>query len=257
MVSTSQSNKKRLITITSKFPELIKLKKAKEQKSFNQILLETLPEVKKHIKRRLDSAMHKGHFSRGKYKVEDFTDTLFIEVYNNINAFKNVDQFYVWLFEKTNQLLEDTILEEEFAELFITNIDDYSNPEWKAMVERFSAEADGDLIMTEDLDDVSYHNSKYILDHVFVEDNEQELIENLDKALEKEEINKHINLVLHNLPDRLQTVFELFNKQSFTLEEIAVILKSNVQEVEQLLNKARKGLSASLFNRYSKEIKTN
>ncbi|QXP58319.1 RNA polymerase sigma factor [Olleya sp. HaHaR_3_96] len=233
------------------------LKKATDQKSFNQILLETLPKVKKHIKRRLDSVMHKGHFSRGKYKVEDFTDTLFIEVYNNITAFKNVDHFYIWLFKKTNQLLEEAILEEEFDELFITNIDDFSNLEWLAMVEKFSVEADGDLIMTEDLDDVSYHNSKYILNHVFVEDNEQELIKNLDKALEKEKINRHINLLLHNLPDRLQTVFELFTKQSFTLEEIAVILKSNVKEVEQLLNKARKSISRSLFNKFSKETKTN
>lgn len=147
-------------------------------------------------------------------------------------------------------MLEDIIVEEEFDEFFFKNIDDYSKPEWDEMQENFSTDGGGDLLLLEELDDMSYNHNDYTLNHVFVEDNQKALIEKLDKKLSKEDISKHIEMVLHNLSLAMQTVFELFTKQGFTLEEIAKIMKRDVKEVEKLLNDARKGLYTSLFNRH-------
>tara|TARA_R110002012_G_scaffold160895_1_gene322878 strand:- start:31571 stop:32344 length:774 start_codon:yes stop_codon:yes gene_type:complete len=238
------------VSIEKKFKNLVQLKKEENQADFNELLLKMLPEVKKYINQRLQTAIHKGHFSKGKYKAEDFMDQLFVEVYDSIEDVSNDNEFYVWLFNKTNDLLEATIVEEEFDNLFFKNIDDYTKPEWDDMVEKYSVEADGDLILNEDLDDISYHKTNYLLKQVFIEDNEKALIEQLDKKLSDDDIDRHVKMLLHNLPASMQTVFDLFTKQSFSLHEIAVIMKRDVKEVEVLLDKARKGLYTSLFNRF-------
>lgn len=251
MKKTASYQQQVRIVVENTFLDLIKFKKNGDKDSFNQQLLKILPEVKKYINGRLISAIKKGNFSKGKYKADDFIDQLFIEVYDHIDQLEKEDDFYLWLFKKTNELLEDTIVAEEFDEYFFKNIDDYSKPEWDEMAENFSTDGDGDLLMIEELDDSSYNHNDYTLNHVFIEDDEKELTKKIDTHLSEEAVNRHIHMVLQNLPLAMRDVFDLFTNQQFTLEEVAAIRKSTVNEVEKLLHSARKALQVSLFNRYS------
>ncbi|WP_458626064.1 hypothetical protein [Winogradskyella sp. PC D3.3] len=113
-----QEQKAYRIEVNNSYPELIRLKKEEDSTSFNALLLKIIPQVEKYINGRLNTAIKKGNFSKGKYKADEFIDQLFIEVYNNIEEVKKQDDFYLWLFKKTNELLEDTIVEEEFDEFF-------------------------------------------------------------------------------------------------------------------------------------------
>lgn len=231
------------------FQELIAFKKEENRVSFNAQLLKILPEVKKYINGRLNSAIRKGHFSKNKYKADDFIDQLFIEIYNNIDEVNEKEDFYLWLFKKTNELLEDKIVEEEFDNFFFKNIDIYSKQERDEMAENYSTDGDGDLVMIEELDDSSYNHNDYTLSHVFIEDDEKELTNKIDKSLSEEDINRHINMVLHNLPLAMHNVFDLFTNRQFSLEEIAEIRNTSITEVEKLLKDAKKALQVSLFNR--------
>lgn len=231
------------------FNELVQLKRQGDRGAFNTLLLDILPEVKKFVNRRLDMAIYQGNFPKSKYEAEDFIDQLFIEVYSSIGDVDNENDFYIWLFKKTNELVDQAIAEEAFEDAMFKNIDDYSTSEWKQMAEKFSAEADGDLIMREDLDDVSYHKSKQSLRTLFDQDYEKELVTQLDKELTEEEINRYTEIVLRNFPQPMHTVFELFTKQEFTLEQIAEIMQRNVKEVEDLLREARAILYNSLLAR--------
>lgn len=239
------------IVVENSFLDLVEFKKKGDKESFNQQLLKILPEVKNYINERLATAIKKGHFSKGKYKADDFIDQLFIEVYDHIDQLDNEKDFYLWLFKKTNELLDDTIVEEEFDDYFFKNIDDYSKPEWDAMEEKYSTDGDGDLLMIEELDDSSYNHNDYTLNHVFIENDEKEMTKKIDADLSEEAVSRHINLVLQNLPSAMREVFNLFTRQQFTLEEIGAIRKSTAKEAEKLLNDARKALQVSLFNRYS------
>ena len=239
------------IVIESTFSALLKSKKDNDKAKFNQQLLDIEPELKKYISGRLNTAIKKGHFPIGKYKADGFINQLFIEVYDHIETLKDEKDFYVWLFKKTNELLEDTIEEEEFDDFFFKNIDTYSKPEWDAMEEKFSTDGGGDLVMIEELDDPSYNHNDYTLNQVFVEDNKKDLIEKIDKDLNKESIDRHIQTVLHNLPLVMRSVFELATKQHLDLEEIAQITNNKVLTVEKLLKDARAALQISLFNRYN------
>jgi RNA polymerase sigma factor (sigma-70 family) len=231
------------------FKDLIAFKKEENRVSFNTQLLNILPEVKKYINGRLNAIIKKGHFSKNKYKSDDFIDQLFIEIYKHIDEFNKGEDFYLWLFKKTNELIEDIIVEEEFDDFFFKNIDTYSKPEWDEMAENYSTDGDGDLVMIEELDDRSYNHNDYTLNHVFIEDDEKELTNKIDKSLSEAEIDKHINMVLNNLPLAMHNVFDLFTNQQFSIEEIAEIRNSSITEVEKLLTDAKKALQLSLFNR--------
>ena len=146
------------IVIERTFPALLKSKKEDDQSTFNQQLLNIKPELENYINERLNTAIKKGHFPKGKYKADGFISQLFIEVYDHIETLSDEKDFYLWLFRKTNELLEDTIDEEEFDDFFLKNIDTYSKPEWDAMEEKFSTDGGGDLVMIEELDDNSYNH---------------------------------------------------------------------------------------------------
>ncbi|WP_033960372.1 sigma-70 family RNA polymerase sigma factor [Psychroserpens jangbogonensis] len=250
-ISYYQNKKEFRLFVTKTFSNLIQLKKEGNQASFNELVLKIMPEIRTYVNGRLNTAIIKGHFSKGKYKADDFIDQLFIEIYDNIEDVENEKNFYLWLFKRTNQLLEDIIVEEEFNDFFFKNIDDYSKREWDEMQEKFSTDGDGDLVMIEDLDDISYNHNNYTLNHVFVEDNEKALAEKLDKKLDEEKIQNHIAMVLQNLPLDMNNVFDLFTNQHLELGEIALIRNNTLEEVEQLLKDARKSLQLSLFNRYT------
>jgi len=250
-VSYHQNQEVLRLRVEHAFQDLVTFKKEEDKTSFNEQLLKILPEVKKYINGRLIAAIKKGNFSKGKYKADDFVDQLFIEIYDHIDEVKKEKDFYLWLFKKTNELLEDIIVEEEFDEFFFKNIDEYSKPEWDEMAENFSTDGDGDLLMIEELDDILYNHNDYTLNKVFIEDDEKELTNKIDKKLNEEEIGRHINMVLYNLPLAMRDVFDLFTNQQFTLEEVASIRNSTVKEIEKLLKDAKNALKVSLFNRYS------
>lgn len=238
------------VFVTSSFFDLSQFKKENDQKAFNNLLLKTLPQVKRYITKRLSIALSKGNLPKGKYKPDDFVDQLFIEAYDHFDQVKNEKNLHPWLFMKADGLLEDTIAEEEFNEYFFKNIDDYSKPEWDAMEEKYSTDGDGDYVMIEELDDISYPKNNYVLNHVFVEDDKKHLIDKLDKQLGEENIKKHAEMVLHNLPLPMRTVFELATEYQFTLDEIGMIRNQSFDEVVQLLEDARQSLEVSFSNRF-------
>lgn len=246
-----ESKKEFHVFVTNTFSDLVQLKKEGDQTSFNTLLLKVLPIVKKYITKRLIIALSKGNLPQGKYEPDDFIDQLFIEAYDHFDEVKNETELHSWLFKKANTLLDDAIIDEEFDEYFFKNIDDYSKPEWDEMEEIFSTDGGGDYVMIEELDDISYPKNDYILNHVFVEDDNKDIMNKLDKELGDENIRKHTEMVLYHLPLAMRTVFELATKYQFTLEEIAVIQNENLEEVRRLYENARKSLEASFFNRYA------
>lgn len=235
--------------VARSFSDLVKFKKDNDKTAFNALLLKVLPEVKQYVRKRWQTALLKGLTDKGKYRTGDFVDQLFIEVYDHFDEVKNKHDLHPWLFKKADELLEDTLSEEEFDTFFFENIDNYSRREWQEMEEKFTTDGDGDLVMLEELDDISYRKHDYILDQVFVDDN-QEFIARIENEIGAENIRKHTDMVLYHLPSPIRMDFELFNGHQFDVVEIAKIRKSTEQEVETLLEAACTSLRTSFLNRY-------
>ncbi|WMI69530.1 sigma-70 family RNA polymerase sigma factor [Mangrovimonas sp. YM274] len=238
------------MTITETFPELISLKKANNKEDFNNLTLKILSSLKKYVQERLATLSNHPHFSRNKYSADDIIDQLFVEVYDNIEEVQKADDFYLWLFKKTDKLLEDITVDEEFDNFFNKNIDDFTKDERNEMEEQFSTDGDGDLLMLEELDDISYNKNDYTLNHVFIEDNEQQYIDQLDRKLDDNKIQKHIATVLKQLPAPIQSTFSLFANYNFTPTEIANLKQITTVSAIHLIQTARISIRDSFIKNY-------
>ena len=236
--------------VISSYSDLMLMKKEGDKTAFNELMLKVLPQVQIYIAQKLNSAIKNNTIPKGKYKPDDFVDQLFIETYDYMDRIQNKKEFHLWLFKKADELLEDTIIDEEFDDFFFKNIDDYSKPEWDAMEENFSTDGDGDFVMIEELDDISYNKNDYTLKDVFIENEEQHLLEELDKNIANEKINTHIKMVLRQLPLQMQTVFDLVVYHQFEPSDVAKIKNISTQEVTELLNYTRNAIKVSFQRRF-------
>ncbi len=241
MVSTKELERKSHLIAERIFKDLKNHRERGEIAVFNKLLLKVMPNIKRYIQKRLKRTIANEELYRGRYMAEDFIDELFVEVYDCFNEVENAKDFYPWLFKKADELFEDRVMEEEFEMLFFDNIDEYSRAEWDAMEEKYSTDGDGDFVMLEELDDISYQQKKLVLKQIFLEDESAELMAKIDKDLEAKNIQKHINTVLYQLPTPMQAIFELYTEHQFSLSEIAMIRNRSVAEVEKLLEAANKG----------------
>ncbi|WP_339656429.1 sigma-70 family RNA polymerase sigma factor [uncultured Maribacter sp.] len=232
------------------YSKLVFFKSENNQKSFNKELLKIVPKIYRYVSKRLNSAVANGELNKGMFNPNDFTDQLFIEVYDHLKEINNENELHAFLYKKVDQLLEDSLVEEEFDHVFFDNIDTYTQPEWDAMEEKYSRDGDGDFVMLEEMDDRSLNKDDLTLDHVFITDEEKDLAEKLDASLNKDGIARHVQLVLDKMNTRMRTIFQLFANEGFTLNEIANIRDAKLSEVEKDLNEARKILRNSIEKRF-------
>tara|TARA_R110000765_G_scaffold36761_8_gene81932 strand:+ start:6554 stop:7312 length:759 start_codon:yes stop_codon:yes gene_type:complete len=238
------------IIMKETYSKLVSFKRKENRESFNSELLKVLPQIYRYVSKRLNSAVANGKLNKGMFNPNDFTDQLFIEVYDNIDDIKTENELHIFLFKKVDELLEDSLVEEEFDHVFFDNIDTYSKPEWDAMEENYTQDGDGDFLLLEELDDKSVDKSNYSLNQVFITEEEKQLADRLDESLNKERIYRHIQLVLDKMNMPMRTVFELYANEGLTTEEIAEIRKATLSQVEELLSSARKLLKDSFEKRF-------
>lgn len=238
------------IIMKETYSKLVSFKRKENRESFNSELLKVLPQIYRYVSKRLNSAVANGKLNKGMFNPNDFTDQLFIEVYDNIDDIKTENELHIFLFKKVDELLEDSLVEEEFDHVFFENIDTYSKPEWDAMEENYTQDGDGDFLLLEEMDDKSLDKSNYSLNHVFITEEEKKLADKLDASLDKERIYRHIQLVLDKMNMPMRTVFELFANEGLTTEEIAEIRKTTLAQVEELLSSARQLLKDSFEKRF-------
>lgn len=238
------------VFVAQVFPELKQLKAQDNKAGFNQLMKKILPGVKQYMSRELKCALENGSIPSGKYNISDFIDELYIKAYDHIHEVKEDKHLLSWLIKKADELLADTIIEEDFDQTFFENIDKIDKVEWDEMEEKFSTDGDGDLVMEEELDDISYPKNDYILKNAFVEDIQEDLIYKLDKELTDDEINEHIEMVMLHFPSQVRTIFDLAVNLQLKLEEIAEIKHIPVEEVNKYFNEARSYIRNSFESRY-------
>lgn len=242
------------IFVASSYPDLKEFKVNGELAAFNKLLLKTLPQVKRYITNRMNTALSKGKLPREKCQSDEFFNQLFIVAYNYLEEVQSEEDLHPWLFKKADGIMENTIFDEEYDNSFYEKIDIFSKSDWDEMEKAFCIDGDRRLGMMDERDDISFSKKNYVLNHVFVEDDNNEMIWQLRNDWGEENIRKHADLVLYHLPLPMRTVFELATEYHLTLEEIALIRNRSFAEVWRLLENAREALEVSFYNRYNGKV---
>lgn len=237
--------------VNENYPVLKRLREEDKREAFNTLLLKLLPGAKRYLTRGLRIALAKGVISHNKYRPEDLFDQLILDVYDHLDEAGDKDQFHSWIFQRAEKLLTDMEVEEEFETYLYDNIDDYSRAEREGMDEAFSTDGDGDLVMMDELDDISYHDHQYLLKNIFLDDAHEDLMALLEKEDARERAQGHLDATLFRLPLPMRSVFELVTEQLFPLEEVARIKGMPLAQVEDIMDRTREILRTSLKERLS------
>ena len=210
-----------------------------------------LDELTQYCANRLRTAVAQGVIRRGMYSVNDLTDEVYLRVCRQFGKAgpEDLDRIKIEMFRTANSLL-DEIISAESLSLQGVNIGDALREELRAMEEKYTIDAEGELIPYEDLDDISYQQEGkqaevYLLEPGF----EDELIRVLD--LEESAIRGHdryrrrlADLYL-NLPAMSRILLDLSTRGGLTVEEIARVCTLETGEVRQTITMIRRHFHAA------------
>jgi len=115
------------------------------------------------------------------------------------------------------------------------------------MKEEFSTDGDGDLVMLDELDDISYKNREYLLKNIFLDDSHEELMALLERKEGEKGPKVMVETAIFDLPPTMRSVFELATEQLFTPADIALIKGFSVERIDEMLTRAR-NLLRDTFN---------
>jgi hypothetical protein len=112
--------------------------------------------------------------------------------------------------------------------------------ELKQLEEDFTVDAGNDLIMNEELDDISYHQNDDESPLLLSEENQQNIINFLDLKDKSFFYDRNNQNVLHKmyrmLPLQTSNVVDLYVLGKLNLHEIANILSTEIIEVKRIIN---------------------
>ncbi len=235
--------------VAAGYQELKKWKAEGRREAFNEKLLSLLPEVKRYITRGLRLALAKGVISHNKYKPEDFFDQLFLDVYDRFGEVPGKEAFYPWLFARAESLLEEMEVKEIFDAYLFEDLGKFSSAERAEMDESYSTDGDGDLVMMDELDDISYKDRQTLLRNIFLDDAHEDLMALTEVGATHDGAESQLDNVLFELPANLRSLFELAYEQGFSPEDIARIKNMEPRQVNDQLKKARTQLRLALGDR--------
>lgn len=209
-----------------------------------------IPQLKPYVKKRLYTAEVKGIIPRNMYKASDIIDDALVllfeeELDNNIPD----DKLRIALFTKAAMALEQLFEREDFHRSTMS-VSKILAQELEKMEQRFEMDLDDDLLMPEELDDISYHQDGDQRPMLLYSNAEEHLIKALEMDHDYKALSEDNRLVLNKiynwLPLETSDILNLLVFGKLTYDEIALIKGIHRDEVKKIIQSVGKGLRKNL-----------
>ena len=212
----------------------------KKIKSFDKNALTIVHQLHPYVKQRLRVVENLGIIPKNMYQSNEIIDEVILIIYENKNQeeidfyslrmtmFTEVNKKLIELFDKEkwhkNSISTKIILEEEL----------------KQLEENFTMDADNDLIMNEDLDDISYHQNDHELHGLPYDDAHDHILSLLEIQNEqnrkRNEYRTTIRSMYKQLPLQTSNVVDLYVLGKLNIQEIAQVLDTEIIEVKRIID---------------------
>ncbi len=145
-----------------KVKTLIEYRNAGNSKNFFEYLNELVPEIKPYVEHRLKVLEALGQVPENMYDVRGIIDDVFLNLYSGeeLNSVEGKDQLKILIFKKINAKLKEIVKKEAFHKDSVST-DKILQRELNKLKERYTINADNDLVMNEELNDISYHQKDF------------------------------------------------------------------------------------------------
>ncbi|MEW7279007.1 hypothetical protein ABW636_10470 [Aquimarina sp. 2201CG1-2-11] len=220
-----------------------------QQKEFSKKLLSIVPHLHPYVKHRLYIAESIGILPQNMYCSNGIIDDAIVKLHqDDIDTDIDTLSLELTLFKITDELLDELYISEGWHQKNIsTNY--FLKEELERLEENFTVEANNELIMKEELDDICYQQKNYIHKQNFIYD---DLDSDILKVVEIEPSTdqrkqKLLGKFYSWLPMETSKIIDLFVFGKLNFVEIATIKGISPQEVKEIIIDVRKSFRRNLI----------
>lgn len=228
--------------------ELTKIERADDQKEFGRKLLSIVPHLHPYVKHRLYIAESIGILPQNMYCSNGIIDDAILQLHQE-DLDIEIDRLSLelTLFKIADELIDDLYQREGWHQQNIST-NHFLKIELEKLEESYTVEADNDLIMKEDLDDICYHQNNESGKHFIYDDLDSDIIKIVDKEPSSDyRKQKLLGKFYSWLPLETSKIIDLFVFGKLNFEEIATIKDISSNEVKEIIIDVRKSFRKNLI----------
>lgn len=226
------------------------IKDDRQSNGFEERMLNVILQVQPYVKHRLYTAETSGIIPRNMYKANEIIDDAILKLYEtHENKNQNVLELKLKLFSLVSISLDKLYQKEAFHKDTLST-SQILDQELEQLDEIFEADLDNDLLMNEELDDISYHQARGKKSNFLYADAEKNIINMLEIHDPREDLNEEkriaLNRIYNWLPFETSNILNLFIFGKLNYEEIAAVKNLKVSEVKKRIRTVSKNLRKNL-----------
>ncbi|WP_299260937.1 hypothetical protein [uncultured Aquimarina sp.] len=219
------------------------------KKEFSKKLLSVVPHLHPYVKHRIYIAESTGILPRNMYCSNGIIDDAIVQLYDEDHLDIDMDKLSLELklFRIADHLIDELYINEGWHQRCIsTNY--FLSEELNKLEENYTSEADNELIMNEELNDISYHQNSE-KKQLFIYDDADSVILKVIESEESSENKKQklLGKFYSWLPLETSKIIDLFVFGKLNFEEIARVKGITTQDVKATIIDVRKSFRKNLI----------
>ena len=210
------------------------------RETFNKKVLSAVPHLHPYVKHRLIVAEVKGILPRNMYTSNGIIDDGIAKMYEDgYDIDLEAMAIKLKLFHLVDEMMNDLMKKEAFHKDTIST-DHILKQELSRLNEDFTMDADNDLILNTELNDISYHQKD--VEHMFVyNDMDSTILSEFEiKDLSAGEGRQLLGKFYNWLPMQISNIIDLYNYGKLNFEDISQIMNIEVERIQKIFNAVKK-----------------
>ena len=207
--------------------------------SFEKKTLSIVHLLHPYVKQRLGVGENLGILPKNMFKPNEVIDDAILGIYENgTNRNIEVNELRLLMFELTNQKLQSLFEDEKWHKNSIsTKL--LLEEELEQLEENFTVDAGNELIMNEELDDISYHQNDHEVYSLATDGSQENVLELLDvedtSVFDKKENKNNFYRMYKMLPLQTSNVVDLYILGKLNIQEISYVMDVDIVEVKRII----------------------
>lgn len=224
--------------------------KKEKHSDFGRKVISILRQVRPYVKHRLYTAETVGIVPRNMYSTSGIIDDAVVKLYEvKEGMIEDEKELKLELFKLVSEQVDKLFKKEEFHK-YTLSTSQVLEKELELMEEDFTIDVDNDLLMKEELDDISYRQKTKSHHDLLHDESEKSILKTFDLHDEEEIFNedkrKALNKVYSWLPYETSNIVDLLVFGKLKYQEIAEIKDLSVEEVKMGIQAASNNFRKNL-----------
>ncbi|WP_109097542.1 hypothetical protein [Aquimarina sp. AU58] len=228
--------------------ELQEFYEADDQREFSKKLLSIVPHLHPYVKHRLYIAESVGILPQNMYCSNGIIDDAILKLYHDdLDVEIDTLSLELQLFKIADELIDELYIREGWHQTSIST-SYFLKEELEKLEENYTVEADNELIMKEELDDICYHQNSEEKQNFIYTDMDSDILKVIDSEPSSEHRKQKLLGKFYSwLPIETSKIIDLFVFGKLNFEEIAKIKEITAQEVKEIIIDVRKSFRRNLI----------